>query len=111
MKTQELTGHLLDYWVAKAEGSKDAAIEDWGQECGFCISSHDAYERVPFSPSKSWSRGGQLIEKYRIELIPGWKADCPGGFGNGGTALEAVCRAVVQATFGSEVDDLTDHPA
>lgn len=97
MKTSELTGALLDYWVAKAEG--------WdGSRAAFCAPAD-------YAPSINWAQGGPLIDKYEIDLTysehqPGKRIAWNGpthAFGD--TPLQAVCRAVVRAKFGAEVPD------
>jgi hypothetical protein len=67
MKTSELTGALLDYWVARAEGLNPAAVIDYGREVyaenygkGFEVSRY----------STDWSQGGPIIERERIFMEP-----------------------------------------
>lgn len=109
MKTANLIGAPLDYWVARAEGSTDAKIEDWGKLGAICISSHGAFEPVPFQPSTNWAQCGPLIDKHGMYLSDGsrnWESNVGSAGGlcsNGATPQEAICRAVVQHTFGDEV--------
>lgn len=118
MKTAELTGAILDYWVAKAEGLNpyfDAWIEDelyaeWQGRCD------------PYHPSKYWEQAGPIIDRERICIsympsdaepdIPRWYAnphssvDHKGGCSRvGATALEAAMRCRVASKYGDEVPD------
>ena len=119
MKTSELTGALLDYWVARAEGHaaenlsmpllKSGEVgcvahvqDDWFGEC---------IQRLPYSTD--WALCGPLIEKYGVgsdKREQGWlavlDADYMGCFGT--TPQQAICRAVVRAAFGDEVDEVPD---
>lgn len=60
MKTSELSGHALDWAVAKCEGfdllSHDAA-DEW-VDCG----------DGRYSPSFNWAQGGPIIEREKINL-------------------------------------------
>lgn len=110
MKTVELTGALLDYWVARAEGSQDAMIVQWPME-QICLTSHNALAATPFRPSTQWAHGGPLIEKYHLNVSecdpPAWRAwsnDLDAEYGD--TPLQAICRAVVRAAFGDEVGEV-----
>lgn len=131
MKTADLTGALLDYWVARAEGidAKDLAIKD-----SACVRQHhDAARQGGFARtmnySTNWALTGPLVEKGFCPLLLEdrhygkgiyWTAHecdpkdpplvfecCPGQEeASGPTAMIAVCRAVVRAAFGDEVEDL-----
>lgn len=111
MKTGELTGALLDYWVAKAEGHSVTT------DAGHCWLSKTA---MVFEPSTSWAQGGPLIDKYELSLIDKpylagtehgkngiWMAYKYGQpldsaiFGE--TPLVAICRAVVRSVYDDEV--------
>lgn len=120
MKTAELTGALLDFWVARAEGIPAEQLEirtvprtelrivvrkrlDVAPRAGVALEV--------LNYSQNWLQGGPLIEKWSMELGgPHWRAVAwRGGYwseGLGGTPLEAICRAVVGAAFGGEVEDL-----
>lgn len=70
----------------------------------------------PFCPSTDWSQGGPLIEKYFLasERMCDGLWQCGGVFkcaldshsmvGEGETPLIALCRAIVAAKLGDEVD-------
>lgn len=110
VKTAELSGAALDWAVAKAEG--------WRVEvtANGLISNVDKYgNHVAWvEPSSTWSQGGPLIEKYRVDLsappsdssAAGWDARRDDGelsWINAPTALIAACRAIVAAKLGDVV--------
>jgi hypothetical protein len=116
MKTAELTGALLDYWTARADGVPAEQLEirevprtDWK----ICVRvGHPMPGRDMAMPySTSWALGGTLVEKHRMFVGPefdGWKAKPKNGVQQAGgySPLIAICRAVVRAAFGDEVEDL-----
>jgi len=120
MRTSELTGAMLDYWVAKAE-RVDAVMSDPYRDGSrsmvtFYGRGHDGrMDGRSYKPSEHWEDGGPLIAKYRIGFgiyEPGERAyfACTGisdshGAGHGPDHLIAACRAVVQAAFGNEVQE------
>lgn len=68
MKTEELTGEQLDYWVARAEGRKlEHRDGEWFVE-------NDAkdwmFELECYTPHKSWSSAGRIIERENLMLSP-----------------------------------------
>lgn len=119
MKTSELSGGLLNYWVAKALGKWSAGYEFRisldGQQVLICpaISKDDNSEE--FEPSTLWAQGGPIIERERIETGAStsnsdWWAR-PKGFERthvyyGETLLIAAMRAFVAGKYGDEVPDL-----
>jgi Protein of unknown function (DUF2591) len=84
MKTSELTGALLDYWVARAEGYADAGsgrrlpdhsvcvrqVSEEGPLCCLIFDRKKPTKYLPeddfFQPSVDWTRGGPIIERERI---------------------------------------------
>ena len=135
MKTANLTGALLDYWVARAEGTPAEQLEirpvqrpDPRTPDAICV------RRVPYGADQvevrvqysiSWAFGGPLIGIYGCAPVPFqdegnkvWGAFILGAgvhhtdacfenaHGQGDTPLIAICRAVVRAAFGDEVEDL-----
>lgn len=68
-------GQLLDYWVAMAAGYDPIYQPDSDEGPRVCISNcHDQGELVPvplraFRPSTSWSDGGPIIEREKIDLV------------------------------------------
>lgn len=122
MKTSELTGALLDYWTARAEGVPAVELEirevprtDWKicVRVGYPMAGRDM--AVPYSTS--WALAGPLPEKHDLDgvlstgggqwvvpyMMHGSVADY---MSEGSTPLIAICRAVVRAAFGDEVEDL-----
>ncbi|WP_175712173.1 phage protein NinX family protein [Burkholderia ambifaria] len=114
MKVSELTGSMLDYWVARAEGADDERA------------TRDA---MNYRPSSIWSQGGPIIDREDIATWKGigdiikevpvltWFANAPGMEGynakslfidvsdgmRGPTPLVAAMRAFVFMKFGEEV--------
>ena len=126
MKVSELVGAELDFWVAKADGENviirngrpvfefDFDPERHAQEHVF---GKVMKQYVWYQPSTDWPQGGPLIEKYKVQVDAprdykindtDWRADIDGGdcnyFAIGESPLQAICRAVVRAKFGDEVD-------
>lgn len=108
MKTAELTGAQLDYWVAKAEGFMRPRIED-----GVCVV--DMPDGHPMQPSTNWAQGGPIIDRNDIQL---------GGYGTsrfaeirddphpwvsmfGESSLIAAMRAKVASVYGDEAPEAT----
>lgn len=108
MKTNELTGAELDYWVARADpSSEEMRWEKRGPDwIGFSrIGSspefacwivtdavalrdravlRDGYQSAIFySPSKDWARGGPIIERDLIMLMPPSEVHYNGGPNHG----------------------------
>lgn len=109
MKTAELTGELLDHWVAKAEGKPFIHY--------FADESHG---ELHFSTD--WAQGGPIIERERIALtydkaldwsafhdayidIAGYQRAEKNTAEDGPTPLIAAMRAYVASKFGEEVPD------
>lgn len=121
-KVSELTGFLLDFWVAKAEGVAEADIID---HVAIMDEAPPSWCRLPnghpFSPSTSWAHGGPIIERegidleYHKESVLGkeeewWEAyyrdaDSCSCF-CADTPLIAAMRAFVASRFGDEVPEL-----
>jgi hypothetical protein len=116
MKTADLEGFELNYWVAKAEG---LTINKSGRAMWISTEGVSSYltehGNNSYSPSTCWAQGGPLIEKWNLDLDSG-SAGCYlagryaiyEGFwgGVGDTPLQAICRAVVRAAFGDEVEEV-----
>lgn len=66
MKVSELSGALLDYWVAVAQGNQEVRIR--ADACEMRI--HPDFEFMPYSPSTAWAHGGPIIERDQIFLDP-----------------------------------------
>lgn len=114
MKTAELEGAALDYYVAKAEGldrteSLEIQIAQRSNEPILVVGGDMAY-----SPSEKWIHGGPIIERERIVVSPDhenvWEADhCEAKHWHyGPTFLIAAMRAFVASKFGEEVPDIKE---
>lgn len=120
MKVSELTGAQLDYWTARAEGipaeqltirrvqrsTECHVVREWVRNDP--IIGRDI---VVLAPSTNWGQAGPLVEKHRVDLY--WIAGHSGcgafigsDDGHGDTPLQAICRAVVRAAFGDEVEEV-----
>lgn len=136
MRVADLTGAMLDYYVARAEGVpaveleiRDLQREDNLTRGPICVRimppPHDLLigpDEQALSYSTNWALSGPLLEKHRIDLFGvtepvSYQAEilCPPRvegevyywtYVEGDTALIAICRAVVRAAFGDEVEDL-----
>lgn len=123
MKTAELEGITLDYWVAKAEGhfrDQLAGYHGLERDCPISVETFERLNgRLPdsFRPSTNWAQGGPIIERNQIITAP--YADRPhgpmSGWGamqwghpellKGPTPLIAAMRCFVASKFGEEVPD------
>jgi hypothetical protein len=116
MKVQDLTGTLLDYWVARAWIEKGGApFTEVRHNChpglGPLVSCPSgpvgARYWTAYAPSKCWSDCGPLIEAGKIELV--WEKDgtvwaCNNeGSGGDHDPRVAICRAWVKSVYGEEV--------
>lgn len=123
MKTSELAGVLLDYWVAKAEGYEPWAGAtmpkgDFMWKAARATGSTAGWLSHKFS--QDWSLAGPIIEREQILVAPngapgsGWHARTKSGGGflseelQGPTPLIAAMRAYVALKFGAEVLDAKD---
>ena len=119
MKTAELEGAALDYWVAKTEGrclheQTRTKCGNWGTDFICIACGKDAYNEITtrdWKPSTDWAQGGPIIERERIELEPtvfDWSARVDGitGWWFAKTPLIAAMRAFVASKFGDEVEDI-----
>jgi hypothetical protein len=104
MKTADLSGPYLDYFVAKVL-HMDARISVDAHGEPVCIVG--GVIGHPFRPSTDWATGGPLIQANRIAVYPDahrWRAYRYKNYA-GDTALQAVMRALVAGKFGEEVRD------
>lgn len=124
MKTSELTGALLDYWVGRAEGWR--VVNDFGGPCWANAETKTEYVAA-WKPSSNWVQGGAIIERERIGLDGGNTGSCPDWHARtvlrpvkgshmapcyrmiDRSPLVAAMRAYVASKFGDEVPD--DHEA
>jgi len=115
MRTADLTQALLDYHTARAEGVSAADLELRANGT-LCVrrlrNGPDGIDGVMvLDYSTNWALTGPLVAKYRMFVGPefdGWKAKPKSGVQQAGgySPLIAICRAVVRAAFGDEVEDL-----
>ncbi|MDE9480010.1 DUF2591 domain-containing protein [Xenorhabdus bovienii] len=109
IKTSELTGRALDWAVAKADG-RGVKINELGY-----VFVNDNRSIGVYSPSTDWAKCGELIEKHRVELdfnsvSEEWSAyifnfeELESVIEDGDTPQIAICRAVVAAQLGDEVE-------
>lgn len=93
MKVSELTGALLDYWVAKAEGwdffwskhnhwvvtrldgNQYRSCQEWQPFNSYSGKKneipHPSEALEDFYPSSDWSLAGPIIEREKITVVPG----------------------------------------
>lgn len=131
MRAADLTGAMLDYWTARAEGvaAADLELRAAGTLCVRNIRGTPgkiaAVQVLDYSTN--WALTGPLLEKRKVNLTEPdplerhadpsldnkWKSAIVNyetrmyehhSFGD--TPLIAICRAVVRAAFGDEVEDL-----
>jgi len=118
MQTANLTPPFLDFWTARAEGVPAADLE-FRANGTLCVrvlrngpAGIDGVMVLDYSTN--WALTGPLVEKYDLTLRPlsenVWSAYGSyygdGTEQEGDTPLVAICRAVVRAVFGDEVEDL-----
>ena len=86
VSVSELQGDQLDFWVSRV------------------VVPHSYPPANAYS--KSWEYTGPLVEKFQVSVQPwnDWAASCEGKEAKGRTALEAICRAIVLAKIGDEVE-------
>lgn len=116
MKTSELTGDWLDYYVAKAENHnwRYPWMLEQGKTMREWQSSEEAWGNPTPRYSTSWACGGPIIERARgtfQEVLSGddnYVAFMGGinAIAFGPTHLIAAMRAYVASKFGKEVDDM-----
>lgn len=106
MKVSELTGGLLDFWVAKAEG-----IDVLSFESNIVLIRESTCWSVAYEPSTEWAQGGPILEDNAIGVIAisdaEWMAceqqtHCQA---RGPSYLVAAMRAYVMHKFGDEVNE------
>lgn len=132
MRTSELTGAPLDYWVARAEGLDNETHTPRIEEGTVVLRSVDydgnSMGHEVFTPSTDWAVGGPIIERtgvilspqaydvgpatcegwiaaivvYGLENTKGWR-EARKSFAK--TPLIAAMRAYVASVYGDEVPD------
>lgn len=118
MKTAELEGKILDYYVALAVGHVWRRKWDPEDENYTSWQSYEQGWGNPTPPySSDWAVGGPVLEKERIAIIP--DLGCPiycakfydktaiqWRFFESRTPLVAAMRAVVALHFGQDVPEV-----
>ncbi len=113
MRASELTGALLDYWVARAEGLNCTII------CGIAYARIGAQPPAVYAPSSIRQHAGPLTDKYALTTRGGINEAIvqPTGctyIGEDVRAYERLrieflpgfCRAIVRTKFGDTVEDM-----
>jgi hypothetical protein len=111
MKVSELSGALLDYWVARANG--------WTRKAGAWVDSQGVEQYAPavcYDPSHAWELAGPIIERESIDLVA-WDAQMDMAWCGarkvgdrtiktfGPTPRIAAMRSFVASKFGDTVPD------
>ena len=116
MRTAELTGAALDWAVAKCEGVNAEAFRLFYEPTE--PSDYDSHGYPEFHYSTTWSQGGPIIERERIDLLGAvhgasgpWTASIPQKnrtgwrhLAEGPTPLIAAMRCYIARKLGDEVD-------
>ena len=108
IKTSELTGHALDWVVAKCEAYP---MDIWYDEEELPMIRDD--EVPEWKPATDWAQGGPIIEREVLDVFRNysegcWQAEanryggCP--MGRGPTPLIAAMRCYVASELGDEVE-------
>lgn len=125
MKTAELEGAVLNYWVGQADGKESYLYN------GYCFlrppSRPYGNTMGNYDPSTNWTQGGPIIEREEIELYvyehrnhseqgkTCWAADWYPPSGEiqsgwheqyGATPLIAAMRCFVASKYGEEVGNI-----
>jgi len=128
MEVSELSGALLDYWVAMAlDKFIKVHYREWvqGPSCVVIENNPLMVRGYTFNPTTNWEFCGPLIDQFNISLDyecdeyntkihlaniykcggPNWKDDV-NYVQSGRTPQEAICRVVVESVYGEEVEDI-----
>ena len=130
MKTAELAGALLDYWVGNAQGERVViernAIHNADPVRDMCCwplpegSDVPDFSLPPYRPSRNLELGRKIIEQKGISVAfdrDRWVAGTDGGFSSSGvlelhhmhfgeTGLIAAMRVCVELAYGPEVPEI-----
>jgi Protein of unknown function (DUF2591) len=118
MKTSELDGAELDYWVARGlhDFIREIHFTDGGQTLAIRGNDRGRAWDGRFLPSTSWEAASVVLERAcRLEMNDHGRGEvvCKAVFGSAGAGVEgrgpslriALLRAFVQHAFGEHVDD------
>ena len=121
MNVAELTGLVLDYWVARS--LPDFVREIYFTDSGETVAVRGNDRGRPwdgrFTPTDSWEAAGVVLERARrVELREGEPAVCVAEFesgqgvaeAHGETTREALLRAFVASRFGETVGEMLRQP-
>jgi hypothetical protein len=121
MKTSELEGTELDYWVARGlhDFIREIHFTDGGQTLSIRGNDRGRAWDGRFLPSTSWEAASVVLERAcRLEMSDHGRGDvvCTAVFGKTGAEVEgrgaslriALLRAFLAHAFGESVDD--DYP-
>jgi hypothetical protein len=112
VRTVDLTGKLLAYWVAQAEEHTLSA--EWASGAGdVVLIGTGAGDLEPFAPQLDMRQGDEIIDRERIGVLwrhaGEWMAGYPHWSTNrratGDTRLVAAMRARVMHAYGDQVPD------
>ena len=124
IRTADLLGAQLDYHTARAQGIPAERLEIRRvprTDTLICVLHlpRDPLigpDFVRHNPSEAWHLAGALIEQHKPCLEPCWGGEgyyvrskdkpCDGDQIYGPTPQVAICRAVVRAAFGGEVEEV-----
>ena len=110
VKTSELTGHALDWAVAKCEGEKPELNR--GEIVTWKTIAFEEY-RLVWNPSSNWMQGGAIIEREGIDVLKDgahWTSLKTATAHHwhirksGSTPLIATMRCYVTSKLGDEVE-------
>ena len=112
IKTSELTGAALDWAVAMCEGVNEETFHLFYEPTE--PTDYDSHGYPEFHYSTTWSQGGPIIEREKIDLLwdvelphkdGWWRAGIDAQYeGDGPTPLVAAMRCYCCAKLGDEVD-------
>jgi hypothetical protein len=114
MKVSELSGALLDGWVAKGCRIPGYIITQVHTPTVSEAHYFRTDEGRPFSPSRNWADGGPILEREYIRVgstgtqqgVTHWFASIGDKHHGSGTGyLVAAMRAFVMSKFGDEVSE------
>ena len=123
IKTSELTGAALDWFVAKCEGKVEQGVYGTPEllESGLHLHYCDVLLSHPYSPSTDWAEGGPIIERELMQAFSyeKYSPDEPWfveknhfgrhhkagrSYARGSTILIAAMRCLCSAKLGDEVE-------
>ena len=107
IQTKELTGVALDWAVAKVLGIGCYTCPNSPQRTQFVDDDNCDFGRYIYAPSTNWAQGGPLIENFGpfFNMAHGQiRCAMNNAVQYGDTYLIAICRAIVAAKLGDEVE-------